>query len=188
MANANNGANFLTITCGHALDALCFLLGEFEWLSAKTHTNFPECQVVHADKSVSLIPRSSPDYLALYGRLKSAVDVAFTYSTTSDMVPGGLQWAIIGEKGALKLEGQNCMLQVFPPKLFRSERVGEGEECKWEEVMVELPMAFGGVGEVYDAFASGNGVGLVDFDMAVTRHEMLDAICRSAETGRREPY
>jgi predicted dehydrogenase len=51
-------------------------------------------------------------------------------------------------------------------------------------------MAYGQVGEVYDAIANGEKVKgcLVDFEGAALRHRMLDACFKSARDGTRETY
>ena len=63
-----------------------------------------------------------------------------------------------------------------------------GENAKWEEVEVPKSGHFGGIGEVYAAFAEGRTEALVDFEKAVTRHKMVEAIQRSSESGERVSY
>ena len=55
---------------------------------------------------------------------------------------------------------------------------------------LEVPKSahFGGIGEVYESFVSGKTDALVDFEKAVTRHKMVDAIMRSSESGERVTY
>ena len=62
------------------------------------------------------------------------------------------------------------------------------EGGRWEEVEVEREsLEGGGIGEVYAAFA-GRNKDLVDFDVAVKRHKMVQAIFCSAKNGTREKY
>jgi hypothetical protein len=51
-------------------------------------------------------------------------------------------------------------------------------------------MAVGGVGELYEAIASGEDGKhcLVDFEGAALRHRMLEACAKSARYGTRERY
>src|SRR5882724_12025345 len=52
-----NGANVLTITGGHAIDALCAVLGEFAELSARVSTRIPEWRTLEG----KAVPVDSPD-------------------------------------------------------------------------------------------------------------------------------
>ena len=111
-----------------------------------------------------------------------------------------LSWMINGEKGSLKFEGEAPFITLSQPRLYQYTPSGEqkyegyqqvGEKTAWEEVEVGKPMAFGGIGELYEAFAQGGegkGVDYVDFEEAVKRHRMVEAIRRSAEKGTRESY
>ncbi len=66
--------------------------------------------------------------------------------------------------------------------LSKSEEGG-----KWEEGKMGSGLGFGSIGEVYQAFAKG-GKGVVDFEEAVVRHKLVEAIQRSMEKGTRENY
>lgn len=84
-------------------------------------------------------------------------------------------------------------MQVFQPDLYRSVPSNQkgrwGEDGgKWEKIETGTQMAFGGVADLYKAFAEGNNELLVDFEGAVKRHEMIEAIVRSSEKGTRETY
>ena len=107
-----------------------------------------------------------------------------------------MTWLISGENGALKFEGKGTNVQVVPPRLFRyatSDTQGAHdwyqaakEEGVWEEVQVE-ERGFGGVGELYKAVVDGVEE-VVGFEGAVVRHRMVEAVKRSAETGKKESY
>jgi predicted dehydrogenase len=105
--------------------------------------------------------------------------------------PSSFTWIIAGEKGALTFEGNNINIQIMPPKLFwyRSEPDTDGRP-EWQEVTVEEPLAFGQVGELYQALADEEKVPgiLTDFERAALRHSMLDACAKSAQDGTRESY
>jgi predicted dehydrogenase len=89
-----------------------------------------------------------------------------------------------------------------PPNLFRykPEALKSGAEVYIEldggpqgirePVEVAQPMAYGQVGEVYDAIANGEKVKgcLVDFEGAALWHRMLDACFKSARDETRETY
>ncbi|CRG84848.1 Galactose/lactose metabolism regulatory protein GAL80 [Talaromyces islandicus] len=185
---AKNRADISTITSGHVLDALCFLLGEFDSLSSVTNCFFPNITTPHHKGPVT---RNAPDSLLVQGTLKSGTVVSFSMVLTPADTPSSLTWTIVGEKGALKFEGNNINIQIFPPNLYwyRSEPDSDSLPA-WQEVPVEEPLAFGQVGELYQALADGEKVPgvLTDFDGAALRHSMLEACAKSSRDGTRESY
>ena len=196
-----NGANLVTIPTIHALDPLCYLLGEYKYLNATTATTFPELQFTQADGSKGEPVKSNiADFVSIQGVLESGAAANFVSSTTTEATPGRFEWIISGEKRSLKFEGPSQFIALAPHTLSQytpTKQDGKGDEekgaygtketGKWEEVDVGEKGAFGGIGAVYAAFAEGNK-DLVDFDEAVKRHKMVEAIFRSAENGTRESY
>ena len=195
-----SGANLETIPTIHALDPLCYLLGEFKSLNATTATTFPELQFMEADGSKGEPVKSTlADFISIQGVLESGAAVSFVSASTTKATPAHFEWIISGEKGSLKFEGSSQLIAMAPHTLYQSrpaKEEGKGEEeenvyatkedSEWEEVEVEQG-PFGGIGQVYSAFAEGNQ-DLVDFDVAVKRHQMVEAIARSAKDGTRESY
>ena len=198
--DGKSGANLVTIPTIHSLDPLCYLLGEFKSLTATTATAFPELRFIQADGSKGEPVKSNiADFISIQGVLESGASVNFVCSSTTEATPGRLEWIISGEKGSLKFEGPSQFIQMAPHSLYqfappqpegRGEKEGPFSTAKeggqWEEVeFAKGP--FGGIGEVYEAFAEGRE-DLVDFDEAVKRHKMVEAIFRSAKNGTRESY
>jgi predicted dehydrogenase len=178
-------ANITTISSGHILDAMCFLLGEFSSLTAQARCVFPSITTPHHAEPVS---RDAFDTLSVQGVLESGATATFhVFSTTSEAAPS-ITWIITGKKGSLKFDGQNVNIQMVAPDLF--SHYGSGRERNWERIAVDAPMAFGQVGEVYSAFASGEKAKgcLVDFKGAALRHRMLEACFKSSRDGTRETY
>jgi predicted dehydrogenase len=176
---------------------MCFLLGEFAFLNGNTKLNFP---IGTSPFHTSPVSQTSFDSLSVLGELDSGTMATFhIFSTTSGV--DSFTWIITGEKGSLKFEGNAVNIQMDPPKLFKNsagfkpnaniytER-DEGAHGMWEPVEVAEPMAFGQVGELYDAIANGEKAKgcLVDFEGGALRHRMLDACFRSACNGTRETY
>lgn len=175
----------MTIPAGHALDALCYLLGEFSHLSATTAHHYPTYTLAPpADSSSTAATthqRTAPDSFSLFGSLQSGASVNFHMYATTPVLPDTIEWTIVGEKGSLRLEGDSFMVQMVPMRLWRS-----GEAKKWERVEVEDVDA---VAAEYAAFAAGaGGANVMDFEGAVLRHRMLDAVWRSVKEGRSESY
>lgn len=195
-----SGANFVTIPTIHALDPLCYLLGEFKSFIATTATTFPEIRFIQDDGSKGEPVKSTrADFVSIQGVLESGATAIFVSSSTTEATPGRFEWIICGEEGSLKFEGTSQFIAMAPHTLYQSappQQDGKGEEDKglhafkeggkWEKVEVEQ-ISFGGIGDVYRAFAEGNK-DLVDFDGAVKRHKMVEAIFRSAKNGTRESY
>lgn len=180
-----NGANVITIVSAHLLDTFCSVLGEFKHLNASTATNFPTVAVLNDDGSTHSAKRTSKDWLAIHGVLEGGATAIFTYAATEATTPESFKWVISGDKGALKLESDSSFIQFAPTSLSQCL---SGKDAKWEDVVTDPPMAFGGIGELYEAFAKGDHDRFLDFDGAVIRHEMLEAILRSADTGSRQSY
>ncbi|PCG97462.1 Hypothetical protein PENO1_063240 [Penicillium occitanis (nom. inval.)] len=185
---AKNRADISTITSGHVLDALCFLLGEFDNLSSVMNCAFPVITTPHHE---GLVTRDAPDSFLVQGVLKTGTVVSFSMFLTPPGTPSSLTWTIAGEKGALKFEANNINIQILPPKLYwYHSRPDTNGPPEWQEVPVEDPLAFGQVGELYLALADGENVPgiLTDFDQAALRHSMLEACVKSARDGTREKY
>ena len=66
------GANTLTITFGHAMDALCMVAGELTEVSAVVSTQVPQWFETDTKKSVDV---TSPDNIMLSGRLEGGAVV-----------------------------------------------------------------------------------------------------------------
>jgi len=181
-----NGANVLTITGGHAIDALCAVLGEFAEVSARVSTRIPEWR----DLAGQPVPVDSPDSINVVGRLVSGAEVSVTVAAVPSN-PGGNRIEIYGREGAMVLRAEGSFNTGGSEVL-----AGKGKEAlavmpvpaKYKVVPDTTP---GGqpynVAQAYARAAGalrGGGFFDVDFDLAVKRHTLIDAIERSAATGR----
>ena len=181
-----NGANTLTIAGGHAIDALCAVLGEFAELSARVSTRIPEWRTLEG-KPVSV---DSPDSINLVGRMTSGAEVAVNVAAVPSN-PSGNRLEIYGREGALVIRA-NGALSLGPNQMH----AGQGKESM---VAMPVPAKYRFVPEstpagqpynVAQAYARaadalrGGGPFDVDFDLAVQRHKLVDAIERSAASGR----
>ena len=195
------GANSISIATAHILDPLCFLLGEFQSLNATTAITFPTIQFTKPDGTkTDPEARNLADSILIQGVLEGGITAGFMNSFTTEALPDTFEWIISGEQGSLKFSGASSFLAISPPMLYLHTKDAKkvptegtpsktNEASDWEEVDVGPPTpGFGGVGPVYEAFASGKKGTYVDFDAAVTRHKMVEAIYRSTEKGTRETY
>ncbi|MGH7392295.1 MAG: Gfo/Idh/MocA family protein [Candidatus Rokuibacteriota bacterium] len=182
-----HGANTLTITGGHALEAMCTVLGEFAEVSARVATRIKTWRNTDTGENVTV---DSPDVINVAGRLVSGAEVSVQIAS----VPSGggaSRLDIYGREGAMTLSASGA-LSVGPNRLLATR----GREAAKE---LEVPDRFKlapantpagsprNVAQAYTRFAdtTGDGRGFVpDFDLAVTRHRLIDAIERSSAEAR----
>jgi predicted dehydrogenase len=181
-----NGANTLTIAGGHAIDALCAVLGEFAEVSARVSTRIPEWRTLDGTP----VPVDAPDSVNVVGRLVSGAEVSVNIAAVPSN-PGGNRMEIYGREGALVIRA-NGALSLGPCQMH----AGQGKEplapmpapSRYRLVPEGTP---GGqpynVAQAYARMADARRSGRpfdVDFDLAVRRHTLIDAIERSSATGR----
>src|SRR5207245_1115138 len=94
-----NGANTLTIAAGHAIDALCFVLGEFSEITARLATKIAQWRNPDTGETVNV---DSPDWISIAGRLDQGADVSFLVSTVP-VNPSGTRFEIYGSQGTLTI-------------------------------------------------------------------------------------
>jgi predicted dehydrogenase len=205
--NIENGANLITIPHGHAVDALCFVLGELESLSATTANHFPEVVLLGKDfKPEGKVPKTAHDFVAYTGTLVNGGVAEVSYAGGSSHHGKDFYWEINGTEGSLILENDKSAqklppghIQMSQPTLKfvpkKSNPLGPPETA--EVVNVEKAGEWDqgdysfGVGKAWDAWAgvgSDKGYTITTFEDAVLRHRMIEAIYRSAENGTRESY
>jgi predicted dehydrogenase len=181
-----NGANTLTIAGGHAIDALCYVLGEFEEVSARLATKITEWNNTDTGEKMQV---DSPDWISVSGRLTSGAEVAYLVATVPAN-PSGHRFEIYGTEGTLVITGGSA--NSGPNHL----QGGRGREPL---AAMEIPERFKLVPEgtpagpprnVAQAYAriasslSGDEAYQPDFAHAVKRHKLIDAIERSSAEGK----
>jgi predicted dehydrogenase len=176
-----NGANTLTIAGGHTIDGLCFALGEFEEVSARLAVNLKEW---HNPETGETFKVDSPDWISVSGRLLSGGQVAFL-TTTVPSNPSGTRFEIHGREGTLMLtagsmnqgntkivgaRGKDPLEPMDPPRRFRlvPDATPSGSPFNVAQAYVR-----------YAASASQGQAYQPDFNHAVTRHALIEAIERS---------
>ena len=181
-----NGANTLTIAGGHAIDALCAVLGEFAEVSARVSTRIPEWRTLDGTP----VPVDAPDSINVVGRMVGGAEVSVNVAAVPSN-PGGNRMEIYGREGALVIRADGS-LSLGPCQMH----AGRGKEP-----MASMPVPSkyklapegtpGGppynVAQAYTRMADALGAGRsfdVDFNLAVQRHKLIDAIERSSATGR----
>jgi predicted dehydrogenase len=183
-----NGANMLTIPFGHALDALCWILGEFREVSATLGTRRPTYTVAETQE---VRTRNIADQIAVSGVLTSGIVVSAHYRGGVSR-GANLLWEINGTEGDLRITGPLGHVQLSELTLLG----GRGDDMslsvleipdKYRTVPQELDGIAVNVAEAYARFAEGPSVvdQIPDFDEAVKLHRLLEAIERSSASGER---
>jgi predicted dehydrogenase len=191
-ADRDNGANLMTITGGHNLDALCYCLGEFRELSA-----FAVSQRDHIplDGTGEMVAKNVPDQLVVGGIVGDGAVVSF-------QVRGGMTR---GHEFLLEIHGEDGDLVLAATTRASTQRQeltvkgarGTGEPladmpvpAKYRLVPDTVPQGSAyNVAQLYarlgEAIRTDTPV-TPGFDAAIVRHRLLDAITRAAETGQKQ--
>ncbi len=184
MADRANGMNTLPVHTGHSLDVLSFCLGEFKEISARVETRVP----VWGSGTGKTARATAPDNVLVSGVLTNGVVV----SAHVGSVPwhgSGWKMEVYGTSGALAAE-------FFTTPFFVKVQLrgAHGKEDLEEELPVPerpegLPAEVPGgiplnVAKMYrnlgEAIREGRDA-QPDFDAALARHRLLDAIQRSSD-------
>jgi predicted dehydrogenase len=176
----DNGASLLTIPFGHAVDALCWCLGEFDSLTSTLATRQP--WIVNADTGEKL-PRTVADQVVVSGRLSSGTVAAIHYRGGASR-GDNLLWTIHGTDGELMLRAGHGHLQIAGPRLYGArgsdtDLAGLDTPSYYSRApRVPAGPAFN-VGQAYAGLAADirNGTnGIPGFDDAVNRHRLIEEI------------
>jgi predicted dehydrogenase len=181
-ADRRNGANTLTIAAGHTLDAMCFVVGEFEEVSARLATTITEWHNPDTGQSVKV---DSPDWISVSGRLEGGAQASCLVATVPSN-PGGTRLEIYGSQGTLVLSGGS--FHGGPTRLQGARGSESLAPMEVPDRFTLLPDGFPAgsprnVGQAYArmarALASGEAY-QPDFAHAVKRHRLIAAIEHSA--------
>ena len=192
MLHKPNGANLLTIAAGHSLDTLNHVLGEFAELSAVSDLRRPLITIKETGEQAV---KTAPDQIAVIGTLTSGATASVHLR---EAVAGGtgFLWEINGTDGTLRITADSAYPEIYPLTVWGAHGRNEPAVLTVPEASREMWPALTGlegtpaynVGRAYAAFAADlqDGTHTVpDFADAVARHELIDAIERSAASGAR---
>lgn len=189
MARAENGATFLSIALGHALEPLACVLGTFDSLSA-TVANQRGDGVRLPDQSP--LPKDTPDEIAVAGVLEGGIVASLHYSAGLSAGPA-MVWEIQGTEGSLRIETPSGYLHFGDLAITCRRAPGPVQRLTVPPAYCESDLAIGGgalgVARLYAQLADDlrdGAAGAPDFAVALARHRVLDAITRAAETGHRQ--
>jgi len=179
VADRRNGATMLSIPIAHTLDAICSVLGEMRQVAAIFANGRTETTIIETGET---IPMTAHDQVGLVGRIEGGAVLSAHYRGGTG--PGtGLLWETYGTKGTLRVTGAGGHAQLIDLSLEGSERQdGPLAPLAVPDNYYHTDLRQGpalNVAEMYYRLACDLREGsrtCPDFDDAVTRHEMLDAI------------
>ena len=181
------GAHVLTILAGHAIDGLCFCLGEFAEVSAKVATQVKQWRVSDTGGAVDT---DSPDNVLVSGVLEGGA-VASVHVASVPFNGRGWRLEVYGRDGTI-FASTDQMPQMAAPQLMGARR---GEPLaplsvpdRFTLVPEDTPKGPPhNVGQLYVRLAEGIREARnvqPDFDLAVRRHRLLDSIQRASDEGK----
>ena len=186
------GANTLTITFGHAIDAVCMVVGELAEVSAIISTQVPQWLESDTKKYVDV---TSPDNIMVQGRLESGA-ILSAHVGVHPYHGSGYRFEIYGKEGTLAMIGGGEAGQEAKRRIMGGRKDDKGlqelrvpDRLKWVPDAVRNTEFSYDVGQMWARFAEAIRKGErvePDFDFAVRRHRMLDALRRASDTGQRQ--
>ena len=191
--DASLGANTLTITFGHAIDAVCMVVGELTEVTAIVSTQVPQWFESDTKQYVDV---TAPDNIMIQGRLEGG-GIVSAYVGVHPFHGSGYRFEIYGKEGTLMMIGGGEAGEEANRKIVGGKKDDKTlQELPVPERLKWVPEAVRKVGRAYDVgqmwvkFAqtirTGAKIEQPDFDHAVRRHRLLDAIVRASETGQRQ--
>jgi predicted dehydrogenase len=183
------GAHTLSIATGHAIDVLCFCVADFKEVAALSTTQVPVWETAEPGKTVHV---TAPDNVLVSGGLTNGA-VASVHVATVPWHGTGWRLEVYGREGTLvaaseqmvqyaqiRLQGgrgEDRALQALPVPdrlTWVSDEVPQGPPCNVAQMYHRLG----------EAIREGREA-QPNFDLAVKRHRLLDAIQRSSDRGSR---
>ena len=181
------GANTLTIACGHTIDALRFVLGDFGHVSTVVSTQAKQWLETDTEQMVEV---TSPDNILVSGRLASG-GVASVHIASNPWAGSGYRMEIYGREGTLTVSSEDSP-QLNEVKLQGAQGSNNLEDLeipgKYTNVLEGMPSgAPFNVGQMYYRFGESIRSGETwepNFDTAVELHRFIDDIRQASEQGR----
>jgi predicted dehydrogenase len=186
-AMLSGGVSALTIRGMHSLEALCMCVGEFTEISGRIATRIKQWKVVETGEMVDV---EVPDNVMVHGVVTSGAFVSAHIATVPTATPG-FRMEIYGRDGALQISTPGAV-QRDANKLIgargRAPLAPMDVPSAYREVPLETPVGPpSNVAALYRRLANAVRTGSVvepDFESAVRRHRLIDAVARSSREKR----
>lgn len=182
------GANTLTIGFGHAIDALCMVVGEITEVSGRVSTQVNQWYETDTEQFVDV---NAPDNVMISGRVESGAVVSANVGV-HPYHGSGYKMEIYGREGTLVLSGTGQGgLKILGGRGDDQalHEIEVPDRLSWVPDQVRNAGPAFDVGQMWVSFARAIRSGVeVDpgFDHAVLRHTLLDAIQRASDTGQKQ--
>jgi predicted dehydrogenase len=194
MADRSKGNTLMTSPGGHSIDALCYCLGEFEELSSVVANQRQRVKIVETGEMIEM---TAPDQVLISGVLQSGA-VASLHLKGGTANGTVFLFEVHGTEGTLAVvpvdSHQATYIQVSEFTV-RGAQADEPladlpipESYRWVPPAVPAGLPFN-VAQLFVRMAEGIREGKSvspDFDVAVKRHQLLDAIQKASDTGSRQ--
>ena len=188
-ADKEKGGHTLSIAAGHSMDVLCFCVGEFDEVTARVTTQVPVWETSEPGKTVDV---TAPDNVLVSGVLTNGA-VASVHIATVPWHGTGSRMEVYGREGTL-IASSRQMIQYAQVRLQGGR--AEGGELEDLPVPDRLTWVPGEVpkGEPFNVAqmyrrlgeaVRGEKAAEPDFDLALKRHRLLDAVQRSSDLGEK---
>ncbi len=182
-----SGANTLTIVHGHTIDALWFVVGDFNRVASVVSTQVNQWYETDTEQYVEV---TSPDNILVSGKLQSG-GVASVHVASNPWAGSGYRMEIYGSEGTLVASSEES------PNHFgtRVQGVQGGNRLEdlpvpasYTYVLEGMPLgAPYNVGQMYYKFGESireSSGGQPDFAEAVRLHQFIDRIQEASDSGR----
>jgi predicted dehydrogenase len=184
------GANTMTISCGHTIDALRFVVGDFSHVSSVVNTQAKEWLAVDTNQ---LLEVTSPDNILVSGRLANG-GVASVHVASNPWAGSGYRMEIYGREGTLVVSSEESPNHdgVRLQGARGGNKLGDLEiPGKYTYVLEGMPRGEAyNVGQMYYQFGRAIRSGppkadcQPDFNTAVELHHFIDTIQEASNQGR----
>ncbi|KAJ5454927.1 hypothetical protein N7530_012696 [Penicillium desertorum] len=187
------GGNAMSIHCGHCIESVTSVLGQFEKFISECSIRRPTIDIVDSslgknDKVIVKGARNTvPDQILIHGTVKPSNAVVTLNLHGGKGCPGvpRVNWRIEGEKGWLRLTSPVFFINIGSPEL--KLEIFNAEDCKVQEVALgpdewdELPLPARNIARLYEAYRKDEWY--PDFEWALKRHELVNEMWRRFDEG-----
>ncbi len=186
------GATTLTIPFGHSVDCFCMCVGEFSEVSSVVSTQVPRWYESDTNRMVDV---TAPDNVLVSGRLANGA-VASVHVAAVPWHGSGMRLEIYGREGTL-VASTDLTAQIDPVHIEGAR----GSDRDLQELPIPERLSYVpegvpqgepfNVARMYQAFAQAIGEDRrvePDFDTAIARHKLVEAVQAASDQGRRVVY
>ena len=187
-SDVNMGANTLTIATGHVIDALRFVLGDFNKVASMITTQVPRLYETDTKRFVEV---TSPDNIRVSGTLSRGA-AASVHVGAVPWAGSGFRMEIYGREGTLVVTGSVSSQRGEMLRIQGAQKTQDLEDLEIPQRFIYVPEDFPdgdpfNVGQMYALFSraiqTGDNV-LPTFDTAVDLHQFLDKLTLASTTGK----